>query len=248
MENAKNGEDSVLIMPDVHGRDFWREGIKKRKPGELIIWLGDYTDPYPHEHITHDKIPALLSELIETPNSIFLLGNHDLSYIYPKFSPAVRKDWDWDRKEWLGQFFEDHHDNFSLTHTLAREDGNHVIFSHAGLLKDLYHRWNLKKYSPSQAASLFNEWWEKRDPTLTTELFKVGWKRGGCYKVGSLVWADVREHIARRHYFWSHDYQVFGHTILKEGHIIQFPCFACVDCQRPVRMWWNQKKPVFEIL
>ena len=56
MENVK--DETVLIMPDVHGRDFWWEGIEKRKPGELCIWLGDYTDPYPHEFIKHDKIPA----------------------------------------------------------------------------------------------------------------------------------------------------------------------------------------------
>ena len=246
MENVK--DETVLIMPDVHGRDFWREGIEKRKPGELCIWLGDYPDPYPHELITHDKIPAQLEEIIETPNSVFLLGNHDLSYIYPKVSPAVRKDWDWDRKEWLGRFFEEHHQDFKLTYVIARGDGNHVVFSHAGLIKELYHRQGKNKYNPVQVASMFNEWWEKRDPILTTELFRIGWHRGGWDEVGSLVWADIREHIARRHIFWSHDYQVFGHTMLKTGHLIQLPQFACVDCQRPVRMWWNKKKPVFEIL
>ena len=247
MENVKNN-DTVLIIPDVHGRDFWKEGVEKRRDGELIIWLGDYTDPYPHEHIKHDKIPALLSEIIQVPNSVFLLGNHDLSYVYPKTSPAVRKDWDWDRKEWLADFFEQHHSQFTLTYTLARDKGNHVIFSHAGLIKDLYHRKGKEKYTPVQVASMFNKWWEERNPILETELFKIGWHRGGYDEVGSLVWADIREHIARRHIFWSHDYQVFGHTMLKIGHLIQLPQFCCTDCQRPVRMWWNQKKPVFNIL
>ena len=124
-----------------------------------------------------------------------------------------------------------------------------MVFSHAGLLKERYHRWwRDKKFSPVQVAQIFNEWWEKRDPVLASELFKIGWHRGGYEEVGSLVWADIREHIARRHIFWSHDYQVFGHTMLKTGHLIQLPQFACVDCQRPVRMWWNKKKPDFEIL
>ena len=244
MEN----NESVLIIPDVHGRDFWREGVEKRKPGELIIWLGDYTDPYPAEGITHDGIPALLSEIIKTPNSIFLLGNHDLSYVYPSYSPAVRRDRDMKRVKWIEDFFEEHHQDFSLTHVIARGDGNHVVFSHAGLLKELYHRRDKKKYNPAQAASMFNMWWKEKDPILTTELFRIGWHRGGWEEVGSLVWADLREHVAREHIFWSHDYQVFGHTMLKEGKIIQFPCFACVDCRRPVRMWWNKKKPKFEIL
>ncbi len=243
------GNDTLLIIPDIHGRDFWREGVEKRKPGEKIIFLGDYTDPYPHEKISHEVVPGMLEEIINIPDTILLLGNHDLSYIYPG-SPAVRKDQNLERVRWLGKFFEENHSRFSLTYAVERENGTHVIFSHAGLLKSLYHHWDRssKKFRPIEVASTFNTWWETREPRLKAELFRISWRRGGYNEDGSLVWADIREHLSVRHMMWSHDYQVFGHTMLKKGHIIQLSLFCCVDCQRPVRMWWNQKNPKFEVL
>ena len=41
----------ILIIPDVHGRDFWKEPVKQElKNNETsIVFLGDYTDGYPHE-------------------------------------------------------------------------------------------------------------------------------------------------------------------------------------------------------
>ena len=41
----------ILIVPDIHGRDFWRV-IKKYDLYYIdkIIFLGDYLDPYPQEY------------------------------------------------------------------------------------------------------------------------------------------------------------------------------------------------------
>ena len=38
----------ILIIPDVHGRDFWKEPVKQElKNNETsIVFLGDYLDPY----------------------------------------------------------------------------------------------------------------------------------------------------------------------------------------------------------
>ena len=45
----------VLIFPDIHGRQFWKEAIKKfpkdQYPNLKIIFLGDYLDPYGYEGI-----------------------------------------------------------------------------------------------------------------------------------------------------------------------------------------------------
>ena len=43
----------ILIIPDVHGRDFWKEAIE-RKDYEKVVFLGDYSDPYDIEGITDD--------------------------------------------------------------------------------------------------------------------------------------------------------------------------------------------------
>lgn len=36
----------VLIIPDVHGRPFWKDAVQ-RYPDTDTIFLGDYHDPYP---------------------------------------------------------------------------------------------------------------------------------------------------------------------------------------------------------
>ena len=41
---------NILIIPDIHGRTFWKECIKCREYDE-IIFLGDYLDPYSFEGI-----------------------------------------------------------------------------------------------------------------------------------------------------------------------------------------------------
>ena len=41
----------ILIIPDVHGRDFWREPVKDvlENSDKPVIFLGDYLDPYSYE-------------------------------------------------------------------------------------------------------------------------------------------------------------------------------------------------------
>ena len=40
----------MIIIPDVHGRSFWKEYVKGHEE-EDIIFLGDYLDPYGYEGI-----------------------------------------------------------------------------------------------------------------------------------------------------------------------------------------------------
>lgn len=35
-----------MVVPDVHGRDFWREPVKKYiETVDRVVFLGDYLDP-----------------------------------------------------------------------------------------------------------------------------------------------------------------------------------------------------------
>ena len=46
-------DNDILIIPDVHGREFWKEA--KDYPGK-IVFLGDYLDPYTYyEGITTEQ-------------------------------------------------------------------------------------------------------------------------------------------------------------------------------------------------
>ena len=82
----------ILVIPDVHGREFWRKA--KDFKGN-IVFLGDYLDPYPSEHIDMEKAMTEFLDIMDWAKKNekvhLLLGNHDWHYIYPDFN-STRKD------------------------------------------------------------------------------------------------------------------------------------------------------------
>lgn len=47
-------QTQVIVIPDVHGRSFWKNAIEKH-PETPIVFLGDYLNPYKSEGITADE-------------------------------------------------------------------------------------------------------------------------------------------------------------------------------------------------
>lgn len=74
---------NILVLPDIHGRTFWKESLKYKDKFDHIIFLGDYFDPYPSEGITPEEAVNNFKEILKTftEDEIeckveFLLGNH----------------------------------------------------------------------------------------------------------------------------------------------------------------------------
>lgn len=68
----------ILIIPDVHGRKFWREYINDEF--DHIIFLGDYLDPYPGEATAEEALQEF-KDIVNFKNSnlekvTLLIGNH----------------------------------------------------------------------------------------------------------------------------------------------------------------------------
>ena len=79
----------ILIIPDVHGRDFWKEAVVSQDY-EKVVFLGDYSDPYDIEGITDDvaidNFKSIIDYKQQNPDKVvLLLGNHDLHY-YSEFT------------------------------------------------------------------------------------------------------------------------------------------------------------------
>ena len=86
----------IIIIPDVHGRNFWRTAAGLVKKHHLVF-LGDYLDPYPGEGISSYTAYEELEEIVilkeKYPGNVtLLLGNHDLHYLAPK-PGGCRFDW-----------------------------------------------------------------------------------------------------------------------------------------------------------
>ena len=71
----------MIIIPDIHGRTFWKSAVKGRETEE-IVFLGDYVDPYSElEGLEPLDGFIALSEIVEfkklhPDNVTLLLGNH----------------------------------------------------------------------------------------------------------------------------------------------------------------------------
>ena len=220
----------MIIIPDVHGRVFWKEIVKNSE--DKIIFLGDYVDPYPGENISLTGALDNLSEIIDYKKSnpskvILLLGNHDFMYMdfeHNKYS--CRHDFENEPK--ITKILMDNRDLFQMDYSIEVKNKLY-IFSHAGILKPWIEKY--KKLFGEFPGSLdkINELYRNWDPEFISSLLEISYYRGGWSDFGSMIWSDVREHSVSCE---ENIYQIFGHTQLKDKPIIE-KHFADLDCRRP---------------
>ncbi len=212
--------NNILIIPDIHGRAFWKE--INPDDVDLIIFLGDYTDPYLNEGITPKMVLDNLKELVNfytkyKNKCIFLKGNHD----YPYISKIYKSNLDY----LCRHDYENEEEIESLLKQLNLRDCyiiDNYIFSHAGFNNDY---WDIvmKGYQVGESLNdILSNY-----PELAA---RISWRRGGVFNYGSHVWEDLTyflENIPNKEL--SEYVQIFGHTSLKEA-IHHNNCY-CLDCQ-----------------
>ena len=203
----------ILIIPDIHGRDFWIEPCKQaieENTVDKIVFLGDYHDPYPYEVSKDTSRHRLRDELVPFVKAnrdkvVCLFGNHDGNYLVGDM--ADRTDL-FHRKEIEGYLKQ-------LDLKLIYRVDNY-LFSHAGVLPKWLEECNL---TLEDLETL---------PFDSEALMHVSPYRGGWKEVGSCVWGDVREYDASEHI--PDLIQVFGHTQLQKQVIKKD--WACLDCRQ----------------
>lgn len=215
----------VLIVPDVHGRQFWKEVLKY--PDTPVVFLGDYVAPYvQHENITNEQAIDVFKEVLdfrrENPDRVtLLLGNHDMSYSVGIALCDNRVD---NRNyETIRKLFWDKKNVFQLTKGMAINNKN-FLFSHAGYTKGwIEDSQNL--FMTMDLNQIFSDWDylnkmnKSHSELLYSNLKKLSFQRGGWFDYGSPIWADVTEHaIPQAQQPKETDWiQIFGHTWCKQA-------------------------------
>lgn len=218
----------ILVIPDIHGRTFWKEAVKKY-PHIDTIFLGDYLDPYPYEGIS--KYPAIenFKEILDyaknNENCRLLLGNHDIDYILDV--EGSRKDYI--NASLIRQLFFVDMELFNIA-TIRELDNKIFLFSHAPVLKEwvkeIKETDNIERLVDKLNLSLIDV--KDKRFHLLKNLYRISYFRGGFDKCGSPIWSDVREISENNDAFLSGiDYNIFGHTQLSEALVMDK--YACLD-------------------
>ena len=212
----------ILIVPDVHGRDFWKAVLPYTDVP--VIFLGDYVAPYTkYEPITDEQAIEMFKEILdfrrENPDRVtLLLGNHDCSY-----SIGIRMcDNRVDNRhyETIRKLFWDKKNAFQLTDSILI-NGKQFIFSHAGYTtqwvrdaRELFMRddidkvledWDYLNRMNKSHSNLLYTYLQDRSITY----------RGGSSDYGSPIWADFQEHIKENVKLLTDKIQIFGHSWCK---------------------------------
>ena len=218
---------NILVIPDVHGRTFWKDAVEKHSEDcEKIVFLGDYLDPYPWEWITRKMTIENFKEIIkykkDNPEKVvLLLGNHDLAYYDRNFPYRVRYDSSNAYK--IKQNFGKNRSLFQLAYEAYLD--KHYLFTHAGVLKSWYERH--KELIGDLTVENLNRL--KTFPGGIRALCDVSRFRGGFGRVGSMVWSDIEEKSEIEDF--DGIYQVFGHSQQDSQPVIT-DTWACLDCRR----------------
>lgn len=233
----------MIIIPDVHGRQFWKDAVKKRKPEEHVVFLGDYLDPYGYEWPQGKNIDVWkeiwdnFNEIIEYkrkhPRTVtLLLGNHDCHYYFNGIGGGSR--YDNFHASVIRKKFQENKHLFQLAYE-KNIGGKRFIFSHAGIHKLWIEDWFGDSVTDKNVVRYLNDALKTEDYSLIRALDQYSAYRGGIESYGSIIWADIRE--------WSKaekspfgDVQIFGHTQLN-GEPINFgDVFYDLDVRRGFRI------------
>ena len=222
-----------IVIPDVHGRKFWRAAVRGNE-NKRIIFLGDYLDPYSFEGITYadafNEFNDILAFKNEHPDNVtLLLGNHDMGYLDPDIC-EVRQDFS--RREYYKKVMLE---NISLFDIVALEQMGDwkVLLSHAGIrtewLRNNNWLFELNDFRPEVLNELLHDAQGREDLFIT--LADVSYRRGGQEKAGSVIWADAHEFIYNNDELPGY-VQIFGHTLHNSGAWAIDEHLWCLDCAK----------------
>lgn len=215
----------ILIIPDVHGRGFWKEPCNNWTG--KIIFLGDYHDPYGEYVVGEpDKAESLinLKELVtfvenrrKISDVICLLGNHDLAY----FNGVGKCRFDSYKQIEVRFLIRTLNPQiYYIYEDLTPEVPNKYLFSHAGITKDWmdYNDMELKDLNDVNLNNL-------------SALDHIPYSRGGYNKYGSCIWNDLGDFQLQTPY--KDYYQIFGHSWGGRTKPLITDKYAMLDCCKP---------------
>ncbi len=224
----------TLIIPDIHQRIVLVEDVLKKETYDEVVFLGDWFDSFfepPHVASFLDTCLFLRDLMTDHPNRdkfVFLLGNHDVQYIYLNkahshtnivpireyYCSGFSKN---KAKQFRKVFFDNNlRDEFFTKKIKLAHKSQGIIYSHAGLMPD-HLNFNesvdelIDKVLPDVWVN-FRNFSHNRNYFITD----VGRCRYGNAQIGGLLWLDGRHEFTPSKHIGK---QIFGHTTFVEPEV-----------------------------
>lgn len=223
----------TIVVPDVHETTHWKGFAEMRRPGDRMIFLGDYFDRRGRGPFAPclDNFLEICAYARTNPGTRLLMGNHDYNYM-----PCARWTPDpWDYRE--GMIRKAIMDNLDILDMVFMDAGGSgsqdgpgsmgAVFSHGGLTNSFLRRNGLS--DPSEVNGLWREKpelfdWLELDPETGERSSMEGddpWQPPTWARTMALTEDGVRGYS-----------QVVGHTPVCEPEILttQFGDQALMTC------------------
>jgi hypothetical protein len=207
----------TLIFPDIHTSikvvDEILPQIKNEIGYNKVIYLGDVFDQFHDTPTIAREVAIWYKEKLEDPKNVFVEGNHDTIYRYPKNARIRCSGWD-------------HYKSVAINDVLNQSDWNkvklyhvdqNIMFSHAGVSKGfLDYIVNLGKsdsfeYTLQNVCDKLDQWNEEAVGFLKMNyshfLYEADYTRGGNSEWAGPVWCDASRFVPTPHFT-----QVFAHS------------------------------------
>lgn len=196
--------NKYYIIPDVHGRDFWKSIRNICTPEDEIIFLGDYLDPYTlEEHITPEESIENFKEIVEFanfhPNVTLLIGNHDLPYFFHQYV-GTRHIYKYHDE--ILKIFQSYQRDWKIFYHIPEYN---TLLSHAGLCNTWWEAVikrfdNIRTYEDVNV--FFKECYTNHEnlnqdhKKFLDALDIYTWHRGGISDFASPLWLDIRDDVS----------------------------------------------------
>ena len=171
----------TLIVPDLHHHTHRADHWLRTQEFEHVVFLGDYFDDFGDNVSDARKTATWLRHRMENSADIFLLGNHDIPYMFPRnpflFCPGFSKA----KAVGIHDILEPAHwQRFQLAH---REQG--WLMSHAGFHPSMLPAEGIDGLEQRCHLALDRASRGKTDPLLA-----CGMDRLGRENVSGPIWLD----------------------------------------------------------
>ena len=245
----------MIIIPDIHGRTFWKDAVSQTGENEKVIFLGDYLEPYTNiEGITSTESYNNFIEILDykkkhMDSCVLLLGNHDFACI-SKDMITCRHDYQNETRN--KRIFTNNYKLFQIGYSEVINNKKYIL-THAGIHREwlellISHNNAKVDINKIDIVNYINNMFETDRKTLQTYLALMSRYRGGRWataRFGSCIWADLNEWIDKANYGnpieFEGTYQIFGHTL----NLYDIPTitenFACLDVRNAWKLYDSGK-------